>query len=111
ELHHEHPDVLGHSHDHLAEALGLRVFAGREVDLAELGHPVDQRRDLLTEFRLNLGQGYVCVFDNVVQKAGADAGSVQLQSSNERSDTRRMGKVGLTAFAKLIPMSPFAKTV
>jgi hypothetical protein len=49
ELHEQHADVARHRDQHLAEALRLLVLLAGEVDLAELGDPVDEERDLLAE--------------------------------------------------------------
>ncbi|RYE89290.1 MAG: bifunctional (p)ppGpp synthetase/guanosine-3',5'-bis(diphosphate) 3'-pyrophosphohydrolase, partial [Myxococcales bacterium] len=42
ELDQEHADVARHGHDHLAEVLGLAVGLRDELDLGELGDPIDQ---------------------------------------------------------------------
>ena len=47
ELDDQHAGVARHRHDHLADRLGLGRIA--ELDLVELGHAVDQLRDLGAE--------------------------------------------------------------
>ena len=49
ELDHEHADVPGHGHQHLAEVLGLPLLAGGEGELADLGDAVHQLGDLAPE--------------------------------------------------------------
>ena len=56
QLDHQHPDVACHGHDHLADGLGL---GGLPVGhLVQLGHTVDEHRDLVTEV---IGKGLEAV--------------------------------------------------
>ncbi len=66
ELHQDDADVARHGEDHLAEVLGLFLLARREVDLADLGHAVDERSDLRPEDLLDLLDARQRVFDGVV---------------------------------------------
>jgi hypothetical protein len=45
ELNQNDPDILGHSHDHLAEAFRLAFFAIAKGEFAQLGHTVNKRSD------------------------------------------------------------------
>jgi hypothetical protein len=49
QLDEQHPEVLGHRHQHLAHRRGLLRLTRVELDPFELGHPVDDPRDLVTE--------------------------------------------------------------
>ena len=59
ELDDQHPRVLGHRDDHLADRLGLGRVA--ELDLVELGDAVDQQRDLAAEVGAHLRRGVYSV--------------------------------------------------
>mmetsp|Transcript_16598 Transcript_16598/g.55337 ORF Transcript_16598/g.55337 Transcript_16598/m.55337 type:complete len:333 (-) Transcript_16598:884-1882(-) len=52
QLHEDDADVAGHGDDHLAEVLCLLLLLGRELNLADLRHPVDQLRHLRPELLL-----------------------------------------------------------
>ena len=78
-------DVRGHRDDHLAVVLGLALVAALEGDAGELGHAVDERRDLLAELGAHLVERRAGVLHRVVQQrraqrlgvephAGADLG-------------------------------------
>ena len=66
QLHEQNPDVARHRHEHLAKALRLTIFAGREVDLAELGHAIDEERDLFTEHGFDVIDAGFAILDDVV---------------------------------------------
>jgi hypothetical protein len=65
--------VARHGQQHLAERLGLVFFAGVELQLVELGEPVDQFRHRGAEALDQLGLGDAAVFDGVVQQAAMSA--------------------------------------
>ncbi len=84
--------VLGHRHEHLADACGPRglvrvldgadlVFAPgvHELVLRELGHAVDERGDLFPELIRELLVGDGSVFDHVVQQGGAQRVVVEVE--------------------------------
>ena len=54
-------NVVRHRDDHLAEILGLLFLAALERDLRDLGHAVNQLRDLGAEVRLHLAPATCCV--------------------------------------------------
>ena len=66
------PDVVGHRDDHLAEILGLLFLAARKSDLRDLGHAVNQTRDLFPEEALNLVERSAGILNHVVQQPGND---------------------------------------
>ena len=76
ELDHDHADVVHHGEHHLADTLGLRLFARRELDFADLGDALDDVRDLLAEFRADVVHRDGGVFHGVVQQAGGDGRGV-----------------------------------
>ena len=62
------PDVLGHGHDHLAEALRLTFFAAGKFQLAELGHPFHQNGDVVAEAFRHLLRCHPRIFDGIVEQ-------------------------------------------
>ena len=95
ELDQEHADVACHRDDHLAEVLRLTVFLRREVDLAELGDPVDERGDLPAELALDVLRRRERVLDDVVEQAGADARGIEPELGDDPGDRRGMDEVGV----------------
>ena len=95
ELDDDDADVGDHGEEHLADVLGLVVFAVGELDLVELGDAFDDVGDLLAEALFDLLGGDVGVFDGVVQQAGGDGGGVHLELGEDQADFERMDGVGL----------------
>ena len=106
ELDQHDPDVVRHRDDHLAEILGLLLLAALERDLRDLGHAIDQLRDLGAEIRLHLRQRRVRILDDVVQQAGDDRWHVEFELRDDHRDVQRMRYVGLARFALLVEMHP-----
>ena len=106
ELDQHDADVVRHRDDHLAEILGLLFLAALERDLRDLGHAIDQLRDLGPERSLHFGQRRLRIFDHVVQQAGDDRRHVQLELRDDHRDVERMRDVGLARLAFLIDMHP-----
>ena len=103
ELDDQDPDVPGHRHDHLAHGLGLGDLA--VLDLVQLGHPVHQGRDLVTEVGPQLVEGVVGVLHRVVQQGRAQRLVVHPQLGQDRGHRERVGDVGVAALA-LLPGVP-----
>ena len=91
-----------HGQQHLADVLGLAVFAVGELDLVDLGDALDDVRDLFAEVCAAISSaGGRRVFDGVVQQAGGDGGRVQLHLRQNLRDFKRMHDVGLAGGAHL----------
>ena len=90
ELDDDDADVGDHGEEHLADVLGLMVFAVGELDFVELGDAFDDVGDLLAEALFDLFGGDVGVFDGVVQQAGGDGGGVHLELGEDEGDLERM---------------------
>ena len=104
ELDQDDADVARHRQEHLAEVLRLLLLARGEVDLADLGDPVDQAGDLLAEHVLQLRQRGERVLDGVVQEAGRHAGDVESQVGDDPGDLEGVGEVGLAGQPSLAAM-------
>ena len=133
QLDQDHPYVLGHGHQHLAQALGIdggrirrpknvplgkRLFripsglvtvGGRhirgEVHSGQLGNPVHQRGDLPSETGLDLAEGHPAVLDHIVEQGGHDGGSIQAQISQGIRCRQWMSDVGLAGLPELSPVA------
>ena len=99
ELDHEHADVLGHGHDHLAHGLGLRGLTIGE--LVELGDPVDHGRDLGTEFLRQFVERIGGVLDGVVQQSRGQGDRQHADLGEDGRDCDRMRDVGVAGFPGL----------
>jgi hypothetical protein len=98
----QHPRVARHRDDHLADRLGLG--RGAELDLVELGHPVDEVRDLRAEVDLELLEGVAGVLDRVVQQRRHQRGGVHPELGQDGGHRQRVGDVGISALAQLPPV-------
>ena len=91
----DHPNVLGHRQEHLAQVLDLRVFLGLIGDAGQFGDAVDQRGDLVAEILGDLLVGEEGVLDDVVQQRGRDRRPVHLEVGQNVADRQRVSDVGL----------------
>ncbi len=94
-------DVVDHGQHHLAKVFGLLLFAGGEVDLADLGDAFDDVRDLLAEFLADVDDRDRGIFHRIVQQAGGDGDWIHLHFGQDQSDFQRMDKVRLARGAGL----------
>ena len=95
QLDQHHPDVLGHRHQHLADVLGLGLLPGVDVDLAQLGDPLDQPGDHLAELPPDVLQGDVGVLDGVVEQGRREGLRVEAELAEQDRRGHRMLDVGL----------------
>ena len=101
QLDEDHAHVADHGEEHLADVLGLAVFAIRELDFVDFCDAFDDVRDLLAEFRDDVFGGDGGIFDGVVEEAGGDGGGVELHLREDDGDLERMQDVGLAGGAEL----------
>ena len=85
ELDQDDADVVDHRQQHLAEVLRLALFARRELDRAELGHALDDVRDVDAEQLPDPLDRRLRVLDDVVQQA-------RRRSRRRRASCRRAGR-------------------
>ena len=101
QLHQDHPDVVHHRQQHLAEVLRLPLFARRELNRSELGHPLDHVRDVGAEQLADPLDRGLGVLDDVVQQARGDRHHVELHVGQQVGDLERMHQVRLSRMAHL----------
>jgi hypothetical protein len=70
ELDDQHPDVLGHRQDHLAQGLRLLLLLGLHLEAVELGDPVDEVDDLVAEALADVLEAGLGVLHDVVEQRG-----------------------------------------
>jgi len=93
--------VLGHGHKQLAEILGLLGLVAGQLQIGQLGHPIDQHRHLVAKAFFNLAVGRFGVFDRVVQQGCDDRGVIQTLFGQDRGHSHGMRKIGFARFAEL----------
>ena len=104
QLDQDHADILGHGQQQLAEILGLGGGLRAQLQLRQLGDPVDQIGDLGTEKPRDLLIGGRRVLDGVVQQRGDDRGIIDPQFGQDRGDFQRMPEIRVTIGALLVAM-------
>ncbi len=90
ELDDDDADVFGHRQEHLAKVLDLRVFLRLIGDPGQLGHALNQPRDLFAELLGDLLAGDRRVFDDVVQQRRGNRLMVHLEVGQDAGDGERM---------------------
>ncbi len=96
ELDENHPDVVDHRQEHLAEVFRLAFLGGRERDGADFRDAFDDMRDFRAEKLLDAFDARERVFDDVVEEPGGDGDGVELEFDQELGDSEGVDEVGLT---------------
>jgi hypothetical protein len=104
ELDQQDAHVGGDRQQQLAQIFGLRRLLGDQVELLELGKPVDQVADVGAEQLVDLGPGGGGILDGVVQQRRRDRGIVDLEVGQDGRDFERMGEVKVARRPLLLPM-------
>ncbi len=105
QLDQDHAKVPHHRQQHLAEAFGLRLLAALELDLIELGHPIDDLGHIVPEAGGDLFLGRGGVLDDIVQDRRDQRVGVQVQFGEDFRGRHRMGDVRLPAQPLLAQVS------
>ncbi len=101
QLDHDDADVVHHGQQHLPEALGLPLLARRERHGPQLGHPLDDVRDLGAEQLLDAVDGRERVLDDVVQKPAGDGDRIEAHLGEDVGHLEGVDQVGLPRMAHL----------
>ena len=104
QLHDDDADIVDHGEEHLAEILGLALFARGEGDGTDLGHPLHDVRHLGTEQLANALDGGQRVLDHVVQQTGGNRDRVEPHVGEEVGDRQGVDQVWLPGVAHLPPV-------
>jgi len=95
QLDQQHADILAHRQQELAQVFRRALVLGHLLDLRQLGHPVDQPRDILAEMLLDIVDRRQRVFDRVVQQRGGDGFLVELEIGHQAGDFDRVAEIGI----------------
>ena len=101
----DHADIVRHGDEHFAQIFRLLLFFGAQLDLAQLGHAVDQRSDVFAELFFDLFNGDGRILRHVVQHRRRERFGVHAHVSQNDRHGDRMDDVGLTRPPGLIPVS------
>ena len=104
ELDQENADVVGDRQQQLAQVLGLLGLARHQFQPFQLGEPLHQGADLVSEDVIDFGAGGLGILDGVVQQRRHDGGVVELEVGEDRRDLERMRKIGIAGGAGLRAM-------
>ena len=103
-------DVPRHRHDHLANVLGLLLFAAPELEFVQLRQPIDDPGNLCAELLLQLLQGHRGVLDGVVQERRFKARGVQVELGRYPSDGQRVLDEVLARLSELPLVGEFSES-
>ena len=104
ELDEQHANVVAQREQELAQVLRGALILRLRLDLAELGHPVDQPRDIGAEQFLDLLGGGDGVLDRVVEDRGDDRLVVELEVGKDARDFDRVAEIRVARRADLRAM-------
>ena len=96
-----HPDVLRHRQEHLAQVLHLLLFLGGILHPGQLGDPLHQICHCGPEELGNLLIGGAGVLNAVVQKSCDDGVRIQLQIGHNLRHSQRVGDIGRSVLPEL----------
>ena len=111
ELDQQHADVVAQREQELAQILGRALILRLGLDLAQLGHAVDQPGDILAEQFLDFLGRRERILDRVVEDRGGDGLGVELEVGEDPGDFDRMRKIGIARGAHLRPVRLHRKDV
>ena len=89
DLDEDHPDVLGHGHEHLPQVLHLLLFLGGVLHPGQLGDPLHQVGHRVAELLGHLLVGGVGVLNGVVEQGARSTESASSPRSATISATAR----------------------
>ncbi len=101
QLDQQNADILAHRQQELAQILRRALVLGHLLDARELGHPVDQPRDLGPEIGLNILDRGERVLDRVVEQRGGDGFLIELEIGHQPGDLDRVAEIGIARGADL----------
>ena len=96
ELDEHYADVIHHGKHHLAQVLGLLLFARGKVNLPDLGDAFDNMRDLFAKLLANVHNRDRGVLDRIVQQPGDNGDRIHLYLRQNAGYFQRMDQVRLT---------------
>ena len=113
--HHSH--IIGHSQEHLAQALGLLVLQvplghlAQSVYLTQLCNPINQAGHLIAEVLLQILYGDNGVLHHIVKKPSRNGGGVQTQIGQDPGHSQGVLDIRLARGALLAGMSRLSQVI
>ncbi len=101
QLDENHAQVLGHRHEHLAEALDLGFLGAVEMQLVELADAIDEERDIVAEPNPDFLERARRVLDDVVQQRRLNGRRVEPELGQEPRNGDRVSDVGFASLPEL----------
>ena len=101
DLDEDHPDVLGHGHEHLPQVLHLLLFLGGVLHPGQLGHPFHQGGHRLAELLGHFFVGGVGVLNGIMEQGRDHRVRVQPQVGHDLRHRQGMGDIGGAVLAQL----------
>ena len=101
DLDEDHPDVLGHGHEHLPQVLHLLLFLGGVLHPGQLGHPFHQGGHRLAELLGHFFVGGVGVLNGIMEQGRDHRVRVQPQVGHDLCHRQGMGDIGGAVLAQL----------
>ena len=93
QLDEDDPEVAAHGQKKFAETLRVGLLAGAEFHLVDLGHAVDQARDLLAEFARQPLDRDVGVFNGVMEDRSGDGLVIHAHPGQDGGNRHRVQDV------------------
>ena len=90
ELDEQNPHIVRDRKQELAEILRLLGFLRHKVKPLDLGQPLDELADFLTEQRVDLGARRIGVLDRVMQQRDGNGRIIKAQIRQDRGDFKRV---------------------
>ena len=104
DLDQHHPDVLGHSHKHLAQVLHLLLLGAGEIGTGQLGNALYQFCGGIAESLGNIIVGGIGVLDAVVEQSAQNGVHIQTHLRHDLRHRQRVNDVRRAVFPFLILM-------
>ena len=101
QLNQNHANIARHRKEHLAIVFNLSIFLGNILNFAQLRHAVNKVGHNHAKALLDIIQGIIGIFNNIVEKGCRQGFIVHLQAGQNAHHANRVNNIGLTGFAHL----------
>ncbi len=97
----QNAQVLAHRQQELAQVFRCALALAHRFDFGELGHAIDQPRDIGAEQAFDIGNRGQCIFNRIVQQRGDDRVLIELELGHQARHFYGMREIGIAAGALL----------
>jgi len=102
QLDQKHAHIIGDRQQQFAEIFRLLCLFGNEVEFFELGQPLHQSADIVTEQAVDFRARGLGILNSVVQEGRRDRRVVKLEVGENSRDFDRMGEIRIAGCAPLL---------